>query len=202
MDNLPQLKIRSGSLAGTEKDISTDEFIIGREESCDLVLGEVEVSRQHAKIFQFESKFFIEDLDSTNGTFLNGRSISKPQELSDGDLVTIGEKNVLEFSFKELKSTEPPEYDESEEVQTSTSEEIYPEKVSFEGVSEASEIQDEQEEDEGFLKRMPTWLAVLLLALIFLVIFCLIPFIVIEITNQWCNLFSGFFNAINPGVCP
>ncbi len=202
MENLPLLKIRSGSLAGTEQEISTDEFLIGREESCDLVLSDTEVSRKHARIFKFKNKFFIEDLDSTNGTFLNGRDITKPQALSDGDLVTIGEKNVFEYSFEEQIAAGTAHSEGKEQKPIPLQEEIVSEDELIEEISQSTEMLDEQEEKGKIFKRMPTWLVVLVFVLIFLVIFCLIPFIVIEITNQWCNLFSGFFNAINPGVCP
>ena len=52
------------------------------------------------------------------------------------------------------------------------------------------------------IKALPSWIVVTLIALIFIVIFCVIPLIIIEVSNQWCNLFSGFFNAITPGICP
>jgi hypothetical protein len=48
---------------------------------------------------------------------------------------------------------------------------------------------------------LPSWVVVTLIALFFLALFCVIPLIIIEISNQWCNLFSGFFNAITPGIC-
>jgi len=51
------------------------------------------------------------------------------------------------------------------------------------------------------VKSLPPWIIVSLIALIFLVLFCVIPIIIIEVSNQWCNLFSGFFNAITPGIC-
>jgi hypothetical protein len=51
------------------------------------------------------------------------------------------------------------------------------------------------------IKKFPPWVVVTLIALIFLVLFCIIPLIIIELSNQWCNLFSGFFNAITPGIC-
>ena len=41
-----------------------------------------------------------------------------------------------------------------------------------------------------------------MIALGFIIIFCVIPFVVIEVSNQWCNIFANFFNAIKPGVCP
>jgi hypothetical protein len=51
------------------------------------------------------------------------------------------------------------------------------------------------------MKNLPSWIVVTLIALIFLVLFCVIPLIIIEVSNQWCALFSGFFNAITPGIC-
>lgn len=47
-----------------------------------------------------------------------------------------------------------------------------------------------------------TWIVIFLAALAFAVIFCVITLTIIDLTNQWCNLFSGFFNSISPGVCP
>jgi hypothetical protein len=51
------------------------------------------------------------------------------------------------------------------------------------------------------IKSLPPWIVVTLIALIFLILLCLIPLLVIEVSDQWCNLFSGFFNAITPGIC-
>jgi len=51
------------------------------------------------------------------------------------------------------------------------------------------------------IKLLPRWQIVLIIALFFLIIFCLIPILIIESTNQWCHLFSGFFNTISPGIC-
>jgi hypothetical protein len=51
-------------------------------------------------------------------------------------------------------------------------------------------------------ERLPPWLIVTVLSLLFLLLFCGLPLIVIDLTNNWCNLFSGFFNAIRPGICP
>lgn len=50
--------------------------------------------------------------------------------------------------------------------------------------------------------QLPAWLIVSILAIFFLILFCVIPFLFIDIFNQWCNLFPGFFNAMSPGICP
>ena len=62
--------------------------LIGRTPNCDLVLDHPEVSRRHALIRQIEDKFFIEDLDSSNGTLVNDQPVTHA-ELHEGDLIQI-----------------------------------------------------------------------------------------------------------------
>ncbi len=88
------------SLNGAKRDqrheLHKDTMIFGRHPECDLVLEVGAVSRQHAKIVRTGNDYRLEDLKSRNGTFLNGRSISEPTVLQDGDLIRICD---LEFSF-------------------------------------------------------------------------------------------------------
>jgi len=51
-------------------------------------------------------------------------------------------------------------------------------------------------------RKKRTWIVVLYAALAFIVIFCVLPLMIIDLTDKWCVLFSGFFNSISPGVCP
>ena len=73
-----------------------DELIIGRADKCHLVLDDTYVSQIHARIFAKGDAFVLEDLGSTNGTYLNRRRITSPTELQRGDRVKIG-KTVLEM---------------------------------------------------------------------------------------------------------
>jgi pSer/pThr/pTyr-binding forkhead associated (FHA) protein len=73
-----------------------DELVIGRSEKCHLVLDDTYVSQVHARIFAKDDTFMVEDMGSTNGTYLNRRRISAPTELQKGDQVKIG-KTVLEL---------------------------------------------------------------------------------------------------------
>ena len=57
------------------------------------------------------------------------------------------------------------------------------------------------EVEKPFMERVH-WVFILLAALAFIVIFCVLPLVVIEVTDQWCNMFAGIFNSISPGVCP
>jgi pSer/pThr/pTyr-binding forkhead associated (FHA) protein len=54
------------------------------------------VSTSHAKFYQANGRFFVEDMGSTNGTYVNGRRISYPTELRQGDRIKIG-KTIVEF---------------------------------------------------------------------------------------------------------
>ena len=74
-----------------------DEFIVGRADKCHLVLtDDTYVSQMHARFFSKDGTFMVEDLGSTNGTYLNRRRITSPTELQRGDRVKIG-KTVLEM---------------------------------------------------------------------------------------------------------
>ncbi len=70
------------------------EYIIGRADECDFVVDGKEVSRRHARIYYEDGKFKIEDLNSTNGTFINGRQITRA-ELKHGDEINIGDFTII-----------------------------------------------------------------------------------------------------------
>ena len=71
---------------------------IGRHSDNDIHIDSLSVSSQHARIVKYHKKYMIEDLDSTNGTFLNKKKISK-EKLAGNDVITIG-KHTLITSFK------------------------------------------------------------------------------------------------------
>ncbi|MEA2508980.1 MAG: hypothetical protein QOG21_1062 [Actinomycetota bacterium] len=73
-----------------------DELIIGRGPKCQVVLDDSYVSQMHARLFAKGDAYMVEDLGSTNGTYLNRRKVAAPTELRRGDQVKIG-KTVLEM---------------------------------------------------------------------------------------------------------
>lgn len=84
------LKFISGKYQGGEFPLKTDkQIVIGRSSELDMVLVEDMVSRKHAKIVVSGGKITIEDLGSTNGTFVNGEKI-KQARLKEGDRILIG----------------------------------------------------------------------------------------------------------------
>jgi len=69
---------------------------VGRSESCQIVLADTFASSVHARLFDLDGAWFVEDLDSTNGTYLNDRRVSTPAELKVGDRLRIG-RTMLEI---------------------------------------------------------------------------------------------------------
>ncbi len=67
-----------------------DEVIIGRDSDSDIVVDRGEASRKHAKVFREGDKFWIEDLESANGTFLNSAPLTERQEIKHMDIIQIG----------------------------------------------------------------------------------------------------------------
>ncbi len=72
------------------------ELIIGRGEKAGLVLDDTYVSTVHARIFSKGESYVLEDLGSTNGTYVNRQRVTTPIELQRGDQIKIG-KTVLEM---------------------------------------------------------------------------------------------------------
>src|SRR3954447_23645758 len=84
------LRSISGKCEGSEFPIVNDKpIIVGRSSDLDMVLVEDMVSRKHARITMQQEQIWIEDLGSTNGTFVNGEKIKRAR-LKEGDRVLIG----------------------------------------------------------------------------------------------------------------
>lgn len=87
--------IEGDSLKGKTYPLSS-ELTIGRGSQCSLVLDDAYASTVHARLFNRDDAVFVEDMGSTNGTYLNRQKVTSPTELQRGDKVKIG-KTVLEM---------------------------------------------------------------------------------------------------------
>lgn len=76
--------------------LSEDTITIGRHQDCDIVVESPAVSRQHARILKIDSRYYVEDLGSRNGSHLNGQTISDRTVLRDGDQIEVSN---LPFTF-------------------------------------------------------------------------------------------------------
>src|ERR1700733_5414197 len=98
------LRFISGKYQGGEFPLRPHrEIIIGRSSELDMVLVEDMVSRKHAKITTDDKAVTIQDLGSTNGTFVNGEKVRKV-ELKDGDRILIG-TSIIKMVFVEGDAT-------------------------------------------------------------------------------------------------
>jgi pSer/pThr/pTyr-binding forkhead associated (FHA) protein len=93
------LKFNDAVLKEIESD--QDEITIGRNAKNDIQIYNMAVSRQHARIIKSLSRYYIEDLNSTNGTFVNKEKISSRSvtELKENDEITVC-KHTLAIAFK------------------------------------------------------------------------------------------------------
>ena len=78
----PQLRGQTYSL--------NDEVTLGRAAGCQVVLDDTYASQIHARLFARDGQYFVEDLGSTNGTYLNRRKVAGPMVMQRGDRIRIG----------------------------------------------------------------------------------------------------------------
>ena len=99
-----RLIVRTGPNPGVVIDLTKEVSMMGRDVTNDVVLGDAEISRQHARLTRTPAGFVLEDLGSTNGTFVNGDRLAAPRVLNAGDLLGLGENVTLTFDATSQES--------------------------------------------------------------------------------------------------
>ena len=92
-----QLTMRSGPNPGTVYALDGDQLNIGRESSNEIAVNDAEVSRHHARLTFQGGKYVLEDMGSTNGTFVNGQRLAGPRVLKSGEVISLGEQIVFVY---------------------------------------------------------------------------------------------------------
>ena len=92
-----QLIMRSGPTPGAAFMLEGDNITIGRDPTNSITINDAEISRRHARLTFQGGKYVLEDLGSTNGTFVNGQRLAGPRVLKSGEVVSFGEQIVLVF---------------------------------------------------------------------------------------------------------
>jgi pSer/pThr/pTyr-binding forkhead associated (FHA) protein len=82
--------ITSGPKEGMEIELPTEQLTIGRSSESGLVIRDDYTSTHHARLMLWNDEWVIQDLDSTNGTFLDGSRVTLPTPVPLGSTVTIG----------------------------------------------------------------------------------------------------------------
>ncbi|WBL19864.1 FHA domain-containing protein FhaB/FipA [Citricoccus sp. NR2] len=91
-----QLVVTEGPLQGTVIDLHGAPLMLGRAAEADLILDDDYVSGRHARLFPQGSRWFLEDLGSTNGTYVNGAQLARTVAVEPGTPIRIG-KTVLQL---------------------------------------------------------------------------------------------------------
>lgn len=101
----PALVISQGTYMGQRWVLDMETLVIGREVGCDVVLPERQISRQHVKIKRADDSYVVEDLESTNGTWVNGEPLKGERPLHDGDVIDLAQ--AVKLHFVESEATAP-----------------------------------------------------------------------------------------------
>ena len=91
-----QLVVTQGSMTGTSLPLRESGTVIGRNPECALVLDDDFASGRHARIFASEGAWYVEDLGSTNGTYIGTQRLTEPTPVQAGSALRIG-KTVIEL---------------------------------------------------------------------------------------------------------
>ncbi len=76
---------------GSQRRFTTPEVVIGRDPACELVIDDPTVSTTHARLAYHHGQWWLEDMQSTNGTFLNGEMVTASLVVTGGDVVRCGQ---------------------------------------------------------------------------------------------------------------
>jgi len=105
-EDFPSLIAQAGPLNG-QRWLLTGDLILGRDDSCNVIIQNRQVSRYHARLVNLQQGIQLEDLGSKNGTHVNGQELSEPVMLQDGDVIQIA--FAQQFVFLSSDSTLPLE---------------------------------------------------------------------------------------------
>ena len=100
----PRLIVVSGVMLGFQLELGSALVVVGRASECGLSLPHPSVSRHHCRIWREGSSYVIEDLGSTNRTYLNGKPITRA-ELRDGDQIGVGSNAIKYFTGASMEAT-------------------------------------------------------------------------------------------------
>ena len=203
-----QFVMRSGPNTGKTYPLEALEIIIGRDASNGIAINDAEISRKHARLSLHGSAYVIQDLGSTNGTFVNGQRLTGTQVLNAGDTVSFGENIVLMYEaamdpnatmissaqaprmVAPIRRAEPAQAPAPAPVYAPVPAPVYSGQVPANPVPMAM---------PPAKKKFPIWL---IIVIVFLVVICACVgfFLVIDQLNLWCKVVP-FLVPLLGGTC-
>lgn len=219
-----RLILLTGVGAGTEYPLEKTELQLGRDLSNDIVINDPEVSRRHAHLLLEGDGYILEDLGSTNGTFIRGQRLAAPVVLRPGETITIGEKVTLKYEVisADQSATVVVQRRSAEVVQPPMNQPVTPPMPQPDPIPPSSAVPSYQAMvpppnhpapiapppvgapiqppfAPGMIpppaKKKTKALTIILILLAIIVVFCVIPIIILDVTKSWCAPFIG--NILN-----
>ncbi len=207
-----RLILLSGASTGTEYPLEKTELQLGRDLSNDIVINDAEVSRRHARLVLQGDGYVLEDLGSTNGTFIQGQRLAAPVVLRPGETITIGEQVKLKYEV--LTTDQSATVVVQRRAAEAIPQPIPPSApvmqppvapVPATPPMMAGPIQPPMTPGMVPLKpkKKAKALTIILVILAILIVFCVIPIVIIDLTKSWCAPFLGdILNLIfGAGTC-
>ncbi|MCI0343034.1 MAG: FHA domain-containing protein, partial [Planctomycetales bacterium] len=104
---MPKLVAESGQFQGAEYPLASAPVVLGRLPQNDIQVNDNKASRRHTRLQPQGADWFVEDLQSSNGTYLNGKKLAGPMALRDGDKISIG-TTIYRFVLVGTATGPPP----------------------------------------------------------------------------------------------
>lgn len=223
-----KLILQTGPDAGKEFALDKAEVFMGRDTNNDIVINDAEISRRHARLIREGDDYLYEDLGSTNGTFIQGQRLAAPTLLKHGMILTIGERVMISYMItmsdpfatvavsRPAAPAVPPQPAAIPEAPRPPLQ--VPPAQTPPLQTPPSYVPPAYSQPPAYTPPPPSFapqppvvspapkkkskaLMIILIILAVLLVFCVIPWIIVEVTNSYCSLIPGFFNAIQAGAC-
>ncbi len=117
---MPVLQILKGANDGESVSLDGDKCILGRNPDCGVVIPATSVSREHAQILRIQGRYYIEDKQSRNGTYVNNQAISGRTLLKHNDRIRICDFQAVFIEQQQITPPETEEPSEAEEPESSS----------------------------------------------------------------------------------
>jgi predicted component of type VI protein secretion system len=194
-----QFVMRSGPTPGATYSLEGDQLIIGRDSSSGVAINDAEVSRKHSRLTFQGGKYVIEDLGSTNGTFVNGQRLVSSVVLKSGDVVSLGEQIVLMYESLSVDAGATMISHKAPAVRTAVAAPPVsappppPQPVYASPAAPGAPMMPAKRNN------LPLFIGLGALGLICL---CVVFFVAVDQLNLWCTSPISILTPVFGGVCP
>lgn len=196
-----QLTMRSGPNPGTVYALDSDLINIGRDSSNNITVNDAEVSRRHSQLSFQGGKYVLEDMGSTNGTFVNGQRLTGPRVLKSGEVVSLGEQIV--FVYEAVESDPGATVVSARAADVASRPASTPPPPPPQAYS--GQVPTGQPEEAAPARKINPVIIAIVAGVLMLICACLLFLLYVDADTtgaRWCQFFPGIVNLLRGPVCP